>query len=131
MAIAITAFYGSMLAFWHIFLTFRVIGFRRGNKVSLGTGGDELGERVIRAHGNSAETVPIFLILMGLAEGLGLSAVLLHTIALVFLFGRILHGLHFLAIRDGFRLRVFGMLMTLLSMTAMAGSTLIISLQSL
>ena len=37
----------------------------------LGDGGSEVGIRRIRGHANAVETVPIFLILLGLSEGLG------------------------------------------------------------
>ena len=115
MALPVTALYAALLALWMLFLTFRVVGFRRSSRVSLGAGGDEQGERLIRAHGNATETIPIFLIMLGLAEGLGSSSGFLYAVGGAFVIGRVLHGVHFQKIRKGFQLRFYGMLITLLT----------------
>ena len=115
MALPITALFAGLLTLWLLFLAMVVIGFRRGKKVSLGAGGDELGERLIRGHGNAAETIPLFLVLLGLAEGLKSPDGFLYAVAMAFAIGRVLHGVHFMKIRQGFRLRFYGMLLTLLT----------------
>ena len=119
MPLPITAIFAGLLALWMIFLLFKVVGFRRGKRVSLGAGGDEMGERLIRAHGNAAENIPIFLILLGLSEGMGSPAWVLWCLGGLFLFGRVLHGVHFFEVRDGFRMRFYGMLSTITA-TALA-----------
>ncbi len=120
MALPITALFAGLLALWVLFLAMSVVRFRRGNKVSMGSAGDVLGERLIRGHGNAAETIPLFLILLGLAEGLQSPPGFLYAVAMAFAIGRGLHGVHFLKIRDGFRLRFYGMLLTLLTTAVLA-----------
>ena len=120
MALPVTALFAAILVLWIVFLTFKVVGFRRGKRVSLGAGDDVLGERLIRAHGNATETIPIFLIMLGLAEGLQSPAWLLYALGVLFCLGRLLHGIHFLKVREGFRLRFWGMLSTLIATIVMA-----------
>ncbi|MFK7943431.1 MAG: MAPEG family protein [Paracoccaceae bacterium] len=120
MPLPITAIFAGALALWLTVLQFKVVGFRRGQKVSLGDGGDEMGERLIRAHANASETIPIFLILMAASESLGTPGWVLFCIGGLFLAGRIIHGVHFFKIRDGFGLRFYGMVMTLIATLAMA-----------
>lgn len=120
MALPITALFAGLMALWLIFLQVQVIRFRRGNKVSLGHAGDVMGERLIRAHGNASENIPIFLVLLGLSEGLGTPAWVLVLIALVFSAGRIAHGVHFFKVRQGGQLRVFGMIATFTPLAALS-----------
>ncbi|MEM1300635.1 MAG: MAPEG family protein [Pseudomonadota bacterium] len=125
MAFPVTAIFAGLLAIWLTVLQFKVVTFRRGQKVSLGHGGDEMGERLIRAHGNAAETIPIFLILMAASESVGAPGWLLIVFGAMFLGGRVMHGVHFLKIRKGFLLRFYGMIMTLTATMAMAVSALV------
>lgn len=114
-----TALYAGALALWLLFLAFQVIRQRRAAKVSLGDGGDAALARCIRAHGNAAETVPIALILLGLAEGMGTPAWVLHALGATLLAGRVLHGLHFLKADGPGAMRFLGMVLTV----AMIGLT--------
>ena len=120
MPLPVTAIFAGLLALWLTVLQFKVVGFRRQHQVSLGHGGNEMGERLTRAHGNAAETVPIFLILMGASETLGTPAWVLFVLGAAFMAGRILHGVHFFKVRKGFRLRFYGMLITVGTTIAMA-----------
>lgn len=113
MSLPITAVVSGLLALWLIFLQARVIAFRGTRRVSLGDGGDEDGLRRIRAHGNAAETIPIFLILLGLGEGMGAPGWVVALLGAVFLAGRILHGLQFVLDPPGFTFRMWGMILTL------------------
>ena len=88
----ITAVYAGLLALLYIALSFRTILYRREHKVEIGDGGDRQLLRRIRVHANFAEYVPITLLLMGLAESLGLPGLGLHLIGLVLLLGRIAHA---------------------------------------
>ena len=112
MALPITAVIAGLCALWLVFLQAKVILFRRGKGVSLGHAGDEMGERLIRAHGNAVENIPIFLILLGLSESLGTPGWVLWLVALAFLAGRVMHGVHFFKIRKPGSLRIYGMLAT-------------------
>lgn len=120
MPLPITALYAGFLGLLMIALTMRVVSFRWSEKVSLGDGGSSGGTRLIRAHGNAAETVPIFLILLALAEGMGWSAWWLHCLGAAFLAGRVAHGLHFQARRKGLLLRSSGMLLSMAATLALA-----------
>jgi uncharacterized membrane protein YecN with MAPEG domain len=115
MPLPITAIFAGLLALWLIFLQFKVVGFRRSRRVLLGHGNDELGERLVRAHGNATENIPIFLILLGLAEGLGTPAWIIGFLGALFLLGRVVHGIHFFKQRQGITMRFYGMLMSLAS----------------
>jgi uncharacterized protein len=113
MFLPVTAVFAGLLALWLIFLQSRVIAFRGSRRVSLGDGGHDEGLRVIRAHGNAAETIPIFLILLGLGEGMGAPGWVVAVLGIVFLAGRVLHGMQFLLNRRGFTFRMWGMILTL------------------
>lgn len=113
MALPITAVIAGLCALWLIVLQFKVVGFRRSTGTSLGHGGDEMGERLTRAHANAVENIPVFLILLGLAEGLGTPGWIVWLLGLAFLAGRIIHGVHFFRIRKGFSMRFWGMIITL------------------
>ena len=119
MPLPVTAVFAGALALWLIFLQSRVIAFRGRRRVSLGDGGHDDGLRVIRAHGNAAETIPIFLILLALGEGMGAPGWVVAALGLTFLVGRVLHGLQFLLDRPDFTFRMWGMILTL-SATALA-----------
>ncbi len=55
---AITAFYAALLALLFVFLSVRVIGWRRVKRVELGHGDDSQLLRRMRVHANFAEYVP-------------------------------------------------------------------------
>jgi len=120
MALAVTTFYAGLCALIFIWLAFRVIGRRRGAKISLSDGGDAEMQRLTRAHANAAEWMPLFLILLAGVESLGAPWYVLHVAALPFVVGRFLHGWHFVSGRTDFRLRVVGMHLTLWPLIALA-----------
>jgi hypothetical protein len=108
-----TALYSGLLAFVLIVLSVRVIQARRGRRVAVGDGGDEMLLRRMRAHGNFTEYVPIALLLMALAESLGGWPWLLHAAGVVLVAGRIAHAYGVSEPREDFRFRVTGMVATL------------------
>jgi len=99
MNLPITSLYAGLLALWILYLLFKVVGFRRGKQVLLGDGDDTHGIRLIRAHGNATETIPIFLILLALIEAMAAPGWVVHLFGAPFLVGRILHGVHFVTAR--------------------------------
>jgi uncharacterized membrane protein YecN with MAPEG domain len=120
-----TAIFASILAVMFIQLSFKVIGYRRKNKVSLGAGGvDEL-ERAIRAHGNFAEYVPLGLILMGALELNGAPQWAVAILGTLLVIGRYLHakGLHELP--PQFSNRVRGMKLTFAALYLSAVANLV------
>jgi uncharacterized protein len=116
MILDVTGVYAAALTVLYLFLTARVIIFRRVNRVSLGDGNDEELLRRMRAHGNFAEYVPLGLLLMGIAEVQGSQTWLLHIVGLMLLAGRLMHGLNFTFALKSMPLRTMGMLLTLTSL---------------
>lgn len=107
-----------------LWLVMRIVGERRGNRVSLGTGGVESLERASRAHGNLIETAPIALILAGLAEAQGAPWWLLAPTALAFLVGRVLHARAFTGEAMDFHARMVGMTITVFTLGGLAVTAL-------
>ena len=98
-----------------LILTSQVIRLRRRHGVVLGDNGDRAIAKAIRGQANAAEQLPMALILMGLAEMQGAPAVLLILMALTLLLGRIMHGYYFAVDGVTWRLRFWGMLLTLIA----------------
>ena len=91
MPFKITAIYAGINGLILLVLAVRVARQRGISKVGLGTGGDATLERAVRIHGNAAESIPIILILLGLAEACGSKPFLLHGIGIALTLGRLLH----------------------------------------
>ncbi|RDV24678.1 glutathione S-transferase [Alteromonas aestuariivivens] len=126
MSFPITAFYASLLALCYIYLSLAVIAVRRRERVSLGDGGHGELRRLLRAHANFNEYVPIGLILLGCLESISELYFIEHLCACLLLFGRMLHayGLHH---HEGTSWQRFvGMLMTFLSIIIMASTNLLV-----
>ncbi|MEM6905845.1 MAG: MAPEG family protein [Pseudomonadota bacterium] len=120
MPLPITALYAGPLAIWILVLTFGVVRVRRKNLISLGHAENKQLEQRIRGHGNAVETIPIALILLGLAEGLGTPALVLHLLGLLLVAGRVMHGIHFLQGRQALTFRFYGMLLTIIAIALLA-----------
>lgn len=115
----ITALYAGLAGLIYLWLTWAVIGHRRGKVISLGDGDNPKVAMSIRGQGNAAEQMPIILIMLGLTEMLGAPGYALHIAGLAFIVGRVLHGLHFNGY-IGFWARPGGMLLTLLTTLILA-----------
>ena len=90
--LSITAFYAALLAVLFLFLSVRVIGWRRERRVEFGHGEDIELLRRMRVHANFAEYVPFTLLLMALAESMAPPHLLLHLAGLLLVAGRLLHA---------------------------------------
>ena len=97
-------------------LTIAVIRRRRSDKIVLGDGEDRDMAKLIRAQGNAAEQMPMFLIALALAELSGANAVWLAALAALFTAGRVLHAIYFARPGTHFRFRFWGMAGTLIAM---------------
>jgi len=124
----ITALYAALLTPILLFLTFRVIGHRRAQRVEIGDGGDRELLRRMRVHANFIETVPMVLILLALAESLKAPGILLHAIGLALVTGRVLHAYGLAQEPHIIRLRVAGMVLTLNSLIAVAITCAVLAL---
>ena len=88
----ITAVYASLFGLLLIFLSSRVVRWRRELSVGLGDGGKESLLRAQRAQANFIEYVPIALLLLAVAESQGLTGWLLHTSGVILVLARLLHA---------------------------------------
>lgn len=120
----LTAFYGGLLAMIYVWLTFRVIRTRRGEKISLGDGGDRAFTKKIRGQQNAAEQMPIIIIMLALAEMLGAPAVAVHGLGVMVVVGRMMHALHFNGMAP-FIYRPIGMALTLLVASVLAAGLVV------
>ncbi|MDZ7791163.1 MAG: MAPEG family protein [Xanthomonadales bacterium] len=94
MALTITMFYAGLLVLLYLALSLQVIRLRRTLQVGLGSGGNEVLDRAVRAHANFAEYVPLGLLLLALIEiGTAAPGWLVHLLGLTLLVGRLMHGL--------------------------------------
>ena len=117
---AITAFYAAPLAFLFLILSRNVILARRSAKVAVGDGGDNRLLRAMRVQANSAEYMPIALVLMALCESLAVPGLILHLLGITLLAGRLLHAFGVSREAENFRFRIAGMGMTLTMIGAAA-----------
>ncbi len=112
MSLPVTALYAGLMGLWLLGLGFEVMRRRRRHGVSTGDGGVRELELAMRAHGNSCEYVPLALILLALAEGMGAPGWVVHLFGLMLVAGRLIHGGYFLAGARRLNLRIMGMLLT-------------------
>lgn len=111
----------------NVWLSMRIGRLRQAHNVSVGTGGNELIERRMRAQLNFAENVPLALILIGLIELAQKGGAWLAPVGAVMMLGRVLHGLGM----DGGTLewgRGVGTLTTMLGNIGLAIVTVLIAL---
>lgn len=87
----ITGIYAGIAAIMLVYLSLRVVGQRRRNKVSIGTGGNPDVERAIRVHGNFVEYTPIMLLILGFIETGGFAPAGVHALGALIIIMRISH----------------------------------------
>ena len=112
----ITAFYAALLAVLFMFLSIRVIGWRRQQRVEIGHGEDLQLLRRMRVHANFAEYAPFTLLLMALAESMVPPHILLHLVGVTLLAGRLMHAYGLSQIPHNLRYRAWGMTLTFTAM---------------
>ena len=88
----ITAFYASLLTVLYLYLSVRVIGWRRLKRVEIRHAEDAQLLRRMRVHANFAEYAPFALLLMALAESLAPPHILIHLVGLTLVAGRVMHA---------------------------------------
>lgn len=116
----ITAFYAALLALFFVFLSFRVIGWRRLKQVELGHGDDNQLLRRMRVHANFAEYVPFTLLLMAMAESMTAPRALIHLAGLILIAGRLIHAYGLSQTPHILRFRVSGMILTFFALSLAA-----------
>jgi uncharacterized membrane protein YecN with MAPEG domain len=128
MSLPITALYAGLMGLWLLGLAYAVIRQRRRNDVSIGDGGVDALAQAVRAHGNACEYIPMALILLGLAEGMGASGGVLHGFGSLLVAGRLLHGGYFLAGARVLKARVVGMILTMVVIAGLSVRLLVYGL---
>ena len=111
MPLTVTPIYAALLVGLFLYLTFRVIAYRRANTLSLGDYGDKNLLKRMRAQANFTEITPLALIVLLISELQGAPVLALHMLGLMLLGGRLLHALGFAATPQKIRLRQLGMLL--------------------
>ncbi len=96
-------------------LTVRVVVMRRRDGVVLGDNGDRVMTKAIRGQANAAEQMPMALIMIGLIELQGGGSLVLAALAVMFSIGRLMHAIYFAIHGTTWRLRFYGMFLTLLA----------------
>ncbi len=124
----ITPVYAALATLLFVFLSFRVIGMRRSDRISLGDGDNKQMGKRIRVHGNFAEYAPLALLLMLMAEMQNASLWSLHLIGASLLIGRILHAYAISQTPQVMPLRIAGMVLTFVSLISGALTNLAVSL---
>ena len=108
----ITAFYAALLAVLFIYLSLRVVGWRREHRVEFGHGENFELLRRMRVHANFAEYVPFALLLMALAESMVPPDLVVHLAGLLLIVGRLLHAYGTSQSPPIMRYRVYGTVLT-------------------
>ena len=118
--LSITATFAALFTIFYLFLSMR-IGYLRGSPVMklifkmVKKVTETKLERNVRAHGNFSEYVPLFLILLFLAEYLKIIQFkYLIMLCIIFLYGRIAHAVCFAFFEYNPFLRISGMICTYL-----------------
>lgn len=108
----VTALYAGLLALLYVVLSARVIFVRRGERISVGDGGNSELLRRVRVHANFAEYVPMAIVLMGLVESSKADPRLLHGLGTALVIGRVSHAIGLSPAASILPLRVGGMVLT-------------------
>jgi len=113
---SITALFAGVLI---LLLTLKVVQLRRRDGVVLGDNDNRTLAKAIRGHANAVEQLPIALILMGLSEAQGAALPLLVGAAVLLIVGRVMHAVYFAIHGTHWRLRAYGMLLTMIAQGAL------------
>ncbi|WP_296900330.1 MAPEG family protein [Thiohalocapsa sp.] len=106
-----SAIYASLSAFLVVWLSLNVIKVRRAKQVSVGDGGDDELKTAMAAQSNALEYLPISLLLLFALEYNGAFLILVHTLGIVLLIGRLIHAKAMLT--SDLQRRVLGMQITI------------------
>jgi len=126
-SLTIIPLYLAPLAVLYLVLSFRIIGLRRALKVALGDAGNKALERAIRVHGNFNEYVPLIGLLLVMLELKSTPAIVLHILGAALLVGRALHAYGMSQVKENFRFRVTGMMLTFATLAASAIGLVVMS----
>lgn len=118
--LTVAPIYLGLLTLLFLFLSVRVIGARRSERVSIGTGGSKIVERAMRVQANCAEYSVFFMILLVCAELQGTPGWLVHLLGLGFFAGRVAHAYGLSTEAAPSTARIGGMLISLTLLALLA-----------
>ena len=124
----ITPIYAALLALLYVWLSIKVIGQRRSEKISYGDGGNTSMLKVMRTHSNFVEYTPFALLLILMVELQGVGGRSLHLFGLTLLAGRLVHAYGFGRSPQIVILRQLGMGLTFTAIVVAAVVNLVIAL---
>jgi len=124
----VTAVSASVLGLWLVVLSANVIRLRRQLDVGLGDGGHDELYRATRAQANLVEYAPMGLLLLACLELNQAPGWLSVACAVCFVAGRLLHPIGIRRAESPWQCRVFGMVLTLTALIAMAVALLAVVL---
>jgi uncharacterized membrane protein YecN with MAPEG domain len=124
----VSAFYAALAGLLCAALSLMVISHRFGKAISLGDGGDAVMSRAVRVFGNFAEYAPLIIVMLALAEMLGVSRTLLHVYGAAFVVGRILHAVGLYRTPKPNIFRFSGVTLTLVVLIGLAVALLLATL---
>ena len=107
-------------------LAIAVIRKRRAARISLGTGGDSMLERRVRAHANCVEQCGLALLLLAMYELNGGNFYVLNAAGLCLLVGRVIHARSLVAAHG--QGRVLGMALSFTSYAVLIPANLVAAL---
>ena len=115
-----TGLTAAVLMLLQIVLMAKVIAARGKHDVLIGTGGNDVVEQSVRAHGNLVENAPVFLIGLALIELIGGSTLWVMALGCVFVVSRLAHCIGLTMTSAVSAGRLAGTLGTILSMVVAA-----------
>lgn len=107
-----TPIYASILGLMFVALSIRTLLLRRQLQVSIGDGDQPILTRAIRVHANFAEYVPLSILLIYFLEIQTRTNLWVHILCSALVIGRIVHAIGVSQVKEVFRYRVVGMVIT-------------------
>lgn len=120
MTLSITPIYAGLAALIFIWLSARVIRYRRAHKLSLGDAGNNSLLKRMRAHANFAEYTPLCLFLLLCLELQTAQGWIIHVMGAAIVLARLSHAYGFSASPPMMQLRVFGTATTLIVLAVLS-----------
>lgn len=125
----VTSLYAALLALLYLALSIRVVVHRARSGVVHGDGGQDLLNRVIRAHGNFSEYVPFILLLTALAEMRGAPGWSVHLLLGPLVVARAMHPVGMLMPVGSTAQYAWRATSTTITWLALAGASLLLILR--
>ena len=112
--------YAALLGLIFIGLSVNAIKARRRFQIAVGDGGNDEMLRAARVHGNFAEYAPLALLLIFMLEMQTVPPLLIHALCTALVLGRLSHAFGVRKVKEDLRFRIFGMVLTFVTLAATA-----------